>query len=117
MSPSDASQWSKVYRAANISKEQILNVDPSANEINAAKEASRLAADLEQKVHKLAKENTDRSWLRRTADECELMLSDDEEDPDAGKKSAPRHALWRQYQQLQARVRRPPRRSGGGPMP
>lgn len=117
LGPGDAAQWAKLYRSAGINKEKAQDIGTTAFELTAAREAVRLAVDLELKVHKHAKENSDRSWMRRTADEADLMLSDDDDERENGKKAAPRQALWGLYQQLQARVRRPPKRLGGGPLP
>jgi len=117
MGPGDASHWHRVYRAVGITKEEIGNVGPTNFEINAAKEASHMAIELEKKLHSAAKKATDKSWMRHAADEAELMLDDDDDDPDNGKSAAPRHALWNLYKKLQARVRRPPKRHGAGPLP
>jgi len=114
---SDVSQWFRVYKAAGIEKSRLVDVSPGAFELTAAREAARLAADLETKIHRTRKERSDKTWLRRTADEAELVLSEDEEDPDEGKKLAPRRALWGLYRQLLARVRRLPKRQGGAPLP
>jgi len=115
--PEDAAQWVRVYHAVGIAKARIEDISPSAYELSAGREAARLAVDLEKKLHRTAKQQTDASWLRRTAEEAELALSEDEEEPDAGRAAAPRRALWGLYQQLLARVRRLPRRAGGGPLP
>lgn len=117
MSPSDHASWGRLYRTVGISKENIQDIAPEAFEIGAAREASKLVADLEIKLHRASKEQADKSWLKRTADEAELMLDSEDEDKDAAKAAAPRHAHWGLYQQLQARTRRLPKRSGAAPLP
>jgi len=115
--PADHIQWGKVYRACGVEKQQILDYGITGEELNAAKEAIRLAVDLESKVHKAHKKSGERTWMKRTAEEAELALSEDEADKDDSAASAPRRQLWGLYQQLVARVRRPPRRAGAGPPP
>jgi len=113
LGPSDASMWSKVYRATGIPKEKVGRVDITAEELNAAKEAVRLAVELEQKVHTAHKKSGDKTWMKRVAEEADLAYSEDEGDADKGDAPAARRQLWSLYLQLQNRVRRPPRRSGG----
>lgn len=115
MGPGDAAQYRRIYRAAGVGQTQILDIYTSSPELVAAREAIQLASELEGKVHRAAKEEHDNNWMHRTADEAELILEEDE-DKDAARAAAPRHALFGLYRQLQARVRRPPRRLGGGPL-
>eukprot|EP00933_Yihiella_yeosuensis_P007565 TRINITY_DN11264_c0_g1_i1.p1 TRINITY_DN11264_c0_g1~~TRINITY_DN11264_c0_g1_i1.p1 ORF type:complete len:784 (-),score=198.37 TRINITY_DN11264_c0_g1_i1:76-2427(-) len=112
LSPGDAQHWQKVYRAVGIEKERVEQIDVSAEELSAANEASKIAVELEKKAHQSSKQAAEKSWLKRAAEEAELMLDSDEEDRDKAKKAAPNHELWGLYRQLLARVRRPPRRVG-----
>lgn len=114
--PGDSTQWMRIYRAVGVESAQITDVGPTGFELSAAREAARLAADLESKIHQTKKQRADKSWLRRTADAAELLLSDEEQDPDRGRDAAPKHALRGLYQQMLARVRRLPKRQGGAPM-
>ncbi|CAE8691826.1 unnamed protein product, partial [Polarella glacialis] len=47
--PGDASHWKQVYKTVGISKERVEEIDIAAEEVSAAKEASKLASDLEKK--------------------------------------------------------------------
>jgi len=117
VAPSDATQWTRIHRATGISRQRVTQVCPTSHEINAGREAARLAADLESKLHRTSKARHDLSWMQRAADEAELMLSEDEQDKDAGPSADPRRQLWGLYQQMLQRVRRAPRRLGAGPLP
>eukprot|EP00927_Polykrikos_kofoidii_P040715 TRINITY_DN34760_c1_g1_i1.p1 TRINITY_DN34760_c1_g1~~TRINITY_DN34760_c1_g1_i1.p1 ORF type:complete len:771 (-),score=205.92 TRINITY_DN34760_c1_g1_i1:34-2346(-) len=117
MAPSDAGQWGKVYRAAGITKGDLHNINQTGFEVAAAKEASRLASDLEKKVHQIDKNHKEKRWFEKAAEEAELMLPEDDDDKDAGRSAAPKKQLWGLYQQLLGRVRRAPRRAGAGPLP
>eukprot|EP00928_Gymnodinium_smaydae_P013638 TRINITY_DN14963_c0_g1_i2.p2 TRINITY_DN14963_c0_g1~~TRINITY_DN14963_c0_g1_i2.p2 ORF type:complete len:228 (-),score=58.12 TRINITY_DN14963_c0_g1_i2:57-740(-) len=119
VAPGDVAQWNKLYKAVGLSKAEVANVGPTAFEIAAAKEAVRLASDLEQKSHRINKEHNDKCWLQRAAEEADIMLDDDDaiREREHGKSAAPKKQLWGLYQQLVARVRRPPKRAGGGPLP
>lgn len=116
LGPKDHFQWQKLCRATGIMKDRISHIDTTAIEIGAAREATRLATDLESKVHKADKQNRDKSWLKKAADEAELMLDGSSDDDDNAKESGPRRDLWNLWQQLQTRVRRQPKRLGAGPL-
>jgi len=116
MIPGDAGHWGKVYGAAGIKKEALQDIHPTHFEVQAAREACRLAVDLESKVHQTAKKQFEDSWRKKTADEAEIMLSDSEPDPEEVRAKAPKRQLAGLYHQLLARVRRPPKRLGGGPL-
>jgi len=116
VSPADGMRWSKLYRGIDLPRSTIQALDVSANQMNAAKEAVRLAIDLEKKVHKEYRVSGDRTWLKRTADEAELEISEDERDDDQGRAPPARRQLGGLYQQLLQRVRRAPKRDGGGPL-
>lgn len=111
--PSDHTQWLRLYKAAGIAKERVKDIGSNAFELSAAREAARLAADLEIKVHRLHKVSGDKSWMKKAADEAELMLDDDNDSGDEAAKE--KSKLWGIWQQLQVRVRRQPRRLGAGP--
>ncbi|CAJ1433817.1 unnamed protein product [Effrenium voratum] len=111
VAPGDVEHWRRVYQAVGIAKEDTEAVEVFAEEISAAKEAARLAAELEKKVHQTSKQSSEQNWLKRAAREAELMLDEDQEE-DLVRAAAPRKALWGLFQQLQARLRQPPRRSG-----
>merc|ERR1711988_105412 len=106
MAPKDAKQWGTLYRAAGISKAELNDVQPTAFEIAAAKEATRLAIELEGKVHRLAKEHQDKCWFVKAAEEADIILDDGDREKEEGKAAAPKKQLWGLYQQLLARVRR-----------
>ncbi|CAJ1337115.1 unnamed protein product [Effrenium voratum] len=110
VAPGDVEHWRRVYQAVGIAKEDTEAVEVFAEEISAAKEAARLAAELEKKVHQTSKQSSEQNWLKRAAREAELMLDEDQEED--LRAAAPRKALWGLFQQLQARLRQPPRRSG-----
>lgn len=115
--PGDATNWARIYRAVGIDQDRVEDASPTAFELAAAREAARLAADLEGKIHRTKKQRTDSSWMRRAAAAAELVLSEDEADKDKGKDMAPKKALWGLYQQMLARVRRLPKRQGAAPLP
>eukprot|EP00439_Symbiodinium_sp_Y106_P010385 s7043_g1.t1 len=50
VSPNDIRHWGKVYQAVGVTKERVVAVPLVPEAINAAKEAARLAADLEKKA-------------------------------------------------------------------
>ncbi|CAE7266089.1 DDX24, partial [Symbiodinium natans] len=87
VSPNDIRHWGKVYQAVGVTKERVEAVPMVPEAINAAKEASRLAADLEKKVHQTSKANNEKSWLRRAAEEADLVLEEGDEDLDRGRKA------------------------------
>eukprot|EP00929_Paragymnodinium_shiwhaense_P012076 TRINITY_DN11873_c0_g1_i1.p1 TRINITY_DN11873_c0_g1~~TRINITY_DN11873_c0_g1_i1.p1 ORF type:complete len:397 (-),score=121.12 TRINITY_DN11873_c0_g1_i1:141-1331(-) len=119
-SPKDDFLWQRLYKAAGIEKAEIKNIDPTAFEVAAAKEGARLALDLEAKVHKLDKDHKNKCWFLKAAEEAEITLDDEiinlSTSKEHGADAAPKRQLAGLYQQLIARVRRPPRRFGGGPM-
>ena len=112
VAPSDVTHWGKVYRAVGIVKGDIERLETLPEEITAAKEASRLAAELEKKVHQTFKQSSEESWLKKAAKEAELMLDEEDDTRELGKKKAPHKVLWGLFQEMQARLRRPPRPSG-----
>lgn len=116
-SPKDATHWQRLYRGLGIDKDQIGNIEPTSFEVQAAKEVSRLAVDLESKIHQEGKRLSDQSWVKKMAEDADLVLSDDDEDNDAGKAKQPKQALWGLYRQFLNRVRRPPKRMGAAPLP
>ncbi|CAK9038945.1 ATP-dependent RNA helicase DDX24 (DEAD box protein 24) [Durusdinium trenchii] len=112
VSPSDVTHWNKVYKSIGIAKEEVEKLELFPEEISAAKEASRLAADLEKKVHQTAKQSNENNWLKKAAQEADLLLEEDDDTAEMGKQKAPHRALWGLFQQMQERLRRPPRPSG-----
>merc|ERR1719498_901411 len=108
-------QWQKLYRASGIPKERVAKFDANALELSAAREAARLAFGLEIKVHRLHKETSDKSWMRKAAEEAELMMSEDEDEDRDRKSGELKSKLKGLWQNLQARVRRPPKHVGAGP--
>ncbi|CAE7811661.1 mcfN [Symbiodinium sp. CCMP2456] len=89
-------------RSRSMERVEAVPLVPEA--INAAKE-----------VHQTSKASNEKSWLRRAAEEADLVLEEGDEDLDRGRKAAkpaPSKALWGLFQQLQERVRRAPRQSG-----
>jgi len=116
MGPGDSQQWSKLYKGAGVGKDRLEVIDATSHEFVVGKEVAKLAADLESQVHKESKKRGDESWMRRTAEEADLPFDESEDDADAGKAKAVSKTLWPLYQELLARVRRPPRRMGAGPL-
>lgn len=114
VAPTEHQQWQKLYRNSGIEKERVQNFNADAFQLSAGREASRLVFELESKVHRLAKECGDRSWMRKAADEAELMMSDD--DGEENEDAAVRRKLMMMWEQLQARVRRQPKRMHGAPI-
>eukprot|EP00435_Cladocopium_sp_Y103_P010838 s2036_g2.t2 len=112
VAPTDVTHWNKVYRAVGIVKDDIERVETLPEEITAAKEASRLAAELEKKVHQTFKQSNEDSWLKKAAREADLMLDEEDDTREVGKSKAPSRVLWGLFQEMQARLRRPPRPSG-----
>lgn len=101
VAPTDVTHWNKVYRAIGIVKEDIERVETLPEEITAAKEASRLAAELEKKVHQTFKQSNEDSWLKKAAREADLMLDEEDDTREVGKSKAPSRVLWGLFQEMQ----------------
>eukprot|EP00450_Noctiluca_scintillans_P030035 CAMPEP_0194545262 /NCGR_PEP_ID=MMETSP0253-20130528/88896_1 /TAXON_ID=2966 /ORGANISM="Noctiluca scintillans" /LENGTH=709 /DNA_ID=CAMNT_0039392241 /DNA_START=22 /DNA_END=2147 /DNA_ORIENTATION=- len=92
--PDNIKDWNRIYRSVGIDKGSRVQTFPfTAFDITAAKDAAKLAVELENKVHKIARTNQEKTWMRRIADEADIAYDDDDQDKEVGKDAAPRKAL------------------------
>ena len=83
VAPKEIPTWRKVYfRATGNAIESVIKFIPNPTDLARAKEILSLAAEIEGGTHREAKQRKEDAWRAKAAEDCDLVLSDDDADSD-----------------------------------